>query len=421
LAAADLTGIPGDELLALAERLEAHRRRLASLDHAVVAQLERCHVAFDVGAHDTATLLAHRLRISHRAAKRRVLDARDLGPRVDVAGVPMPPIFPTLAAAQAAGEVSDEHVAVVITTIDKLPAACQSEALEAELATHAMRETPDQLRTRVRDLKHCLDPHDSRQRAADHDRRRDLTLHRHADGSAELSGHLTPEAGIKWQTILSALSAPQPTADGTPDQRTAGQRRHDGFLTVAERILHSDTLPDCGGTPVTLIIHSTPEQITQHDGLATTEHGARIDPELMLRLTDEADTYLTFTDITGQLHLGRNSRLARPALRRALAARDGGCTFPDCEAPASWCQAHHIKAWQSGGATDINNLTLVCGYHHREHERQGWTCQIKDNVAWWTPPRKVDPEQRPRRNTRLHRKNYDFAAPNAAAPTSAAA
>jgi hypothetical protein len=225
-----------------------------------------------------------------------------------------------------------------------------------------------------------------------------VTLHRHADGSAELSGHLTPEAGIKWQTILSALSAPERAADGTPDARTAGQRRHDGLLTVADRILHAETLPDCGGTPVTLVIHATPDQVQTRDGLATTEHGARINNDLLLRLTDNADTYLAFTDITGQLHLGRNSRLARPALRRALAARDGGCTFPDCDAPASWCQAHHIRSWQEGGQTDINNLTLLCGYHHREHERQGWTCQIKDNVAWWTPPPDSDGNQRAGRN-----------------------
>lgn len=124
---------------------------------------------------------------------------------------------------------------------------------------------------------------------------------------------MTPEAGIKWQTILSALSAPAPAADGTPDQRTAGQRRHDGMLTVAERILHSDTLPDTGGTPVTLIIHTTPDQVQHGHGLAVTEHGDHLDTDPLLTLTDAADTYLAFTDRTGQLHLGRTSRLARPA------------------------------------------------------------------------------------------------------------
>lgn len=152
LAVADLTGIPDDDLLTLMDRLESHRRKLATLDHAVIAQLEQRRVAVDQGAHDTATLLARRLRISRRAAQRRVLDTRDLGPRVDAAGAPLAPIFSTLAAAQAAGRVSEEHVAVVIATIDRLPAEYQSDELEAELAAHATRETPDQLRHRVRDL-----------------------------------------------------------------------------------------------------------------------------------------------------------------------------------------------------------------------------------------------------------------------------
>ncbi|WP_242419678.1 HNH endonuclease signature motif containing protein, partial [Frankia sp. CpI1-P] len=34
-----------------------------------------------------------------------------------------------------------------------------------------------------------------------------------------------------------------------------------------------------------------------------------------------------------------------PHLRRALAARDRGCTFPGCDRPPSWCEAHHVIHW----------------------------------------------------------------------------
>jgi hypothetical protein len=49
----------------------------------------------------------------------------------------------------------------------------------------------------------------------------------------------------------------------------------------------------------------------------------------------------------------------------ALHARDGGCAFPGYDHPADWCQRHHIRDWANGGPTDIDNLVLLCGYHHR--------------------------------------------------------
>jgi hypothetical protein len=62
---------------------------------------------------------------------------------------------------------------------------------------------------------------------------------------------------------------------------------------------------------------------------------------------------------------------------------------------------HHIIAWKDGGPTDLTNLTLLCGPHHREFERKGWTCQIRDGLPWWTPPPWIDPDQTPRQNHRI--------------------
>jgi len=48
------------------------------------------------------------------------------------------------------------------------------------------------------------------------------------------------------------------------------------------------------------------------------------------------------------------------------------------------------------------NLTLVCGFHHREHRKRGWTSQMTDGIPYWRPPRWLDPNQTPRRNTTHH-------------------
>jgi hypothetical protein len=63
------------------------------------------------------------------------------------------------------------------------------------------------------------------------------------------------------------------------------------------------------------------------------------------------------------LALGRKRRVVSPALRNALLARDGGCTFPGCHR-SHYVDAHHLKHWANGGRTEPENLTLLCSWHH---------------------------------------------------------
>lgn len=59
--------------------------------------------------------------------------------------------------------------------------------------------------------------------------------------------------------------------------------------------------------------------------------------------------------------------------RKALAVRDGGCTFPGCDAPPEWCDAHHLLPWEDGGTTLLSNLVLACKHHHHLLHEGGWT------------------------------------------------
>jgi hypothetical protein len=68
------------------------------------------------------------------------------------------------------------------------------------------------------------------------------------------------------------------------------------------------------------------------------------------------------------LELGTTERLFDRAQRRALAVRDGGWVWPGCNAPPSWCEAHHFVEWVKGGLTDVDNGVLLCSAdHHMLH------------------------------------------------------
>ena len=65
---------------------------------------------------------------------------------------------------------------------------------------------------------------------------------------------------------------------------------------------------------------------------------------------------------------GRSTRLINRRLRRALEHRHPTCAVPGCGATRG-LHAHHIRHWEDGGATELDNLVLVCPYHHRLHHR----------------------------------------------------
>ncbi|MHB1137717.1 MAG: HNH endonuclease signature motif containing protein [Microthrixaceae bacterium] len=86
--------------------------------------------------------------------------------------------------------------------------------------------------------------------------------------------------------------------------------------------------------------------------------------------------------------VGRESRVATTPQRRALAVRDGGCTFPGCNARISWTDAHHTRHWgRDHGPSDLDNFALVCRRHHGVAHRTGWNVTLQtDGWTRWTTP-----------------------------------
>lgn len=64
------------------------------------------------------------------------------------------------------------------------------------------------------------------------------------------------------------------------------------------------------------------------------------------------------------IDVGRKTRVIPAATRPSLIARDRHCAMSGCGRNPRWCDAHHIEHWADGGATDVDNLCLLCRYHH---------------------------------------------------------
>jgi len=148
-------------------------------------------------------------------------------------------------------------------------------------------------------------------------------------------------------------------------------------------------------------------------GLLST--GAKIDAGTARRLLCDADLMPAILGGASEiLDVGRSQRLVTPAIRAALELRDGGCVFPGCNTPARDCEAHHIIPWRLGGPTSLSNLTLPCPHHHGILEPSDnpdddrWRVELReDGIPQVIPPKRVDPQQRPRLHARFLTRRRD--------------
>ena len=404
--------LSGRELVDALHEFEAVRRQLVAVDQVLLARVEESRVAGDWARSSTVDLLVTGLRVSPGEARARVQAAVDMGPRRALTGEPLPPLHPVVAAAQAAGEISDEHARVGTRCIERIPAAAGPEApaiAEAMLVEAARHQDPRALTSTAHALLLRLDPDGRQPREDEIARQRSFTVGEEHAGISAARGALTGETAAVWRTIIDALSAPVTGPGGERDERTAAQRRHDALHEAGLRLLRSGTLPDAGGTPVTVLIRTTDVDVADPSGVAVTEHGQILSMAQVWQLLDEAEIMAVGYDLTGAVReCARQQRRASRAQRRALASRDGGCSFPGCTRPASWCEAHHVWEWILGGPTSLDNLCLLCPYHHRHFQRLGWVVTMIDAQPVWTPPPWIDPQQEPIRNTAHHSPDIDF-------------
>lgn len=82
--------------------------------------------------------------------------------------------------------------------------------------------------------------------------------------------------------------------------------------------------------------------------------------------------------------VGRRTRKPPGWLRDAIVARDRGDTAPGSDTAARLCDLDHVQSWESGGPTDVDNLSLV-GRRMHTHKTEGrWEAtRSRDGTITW--------------------------------------
>lgn len=188
--------------------------------------------------------------------------------------------------------------------------------------------------------------------------------------SLHLRADLTAEQGSRVTAALEriAMQLPQVDADG---RLTMAQRRADALAALASAQIANDNDPD----RATFVAHVDLETLRTGIGSGWTEEGALLSAETIGRLLCDARLKILVEDERGKpLGVGRTMRTAPRWMRQAAKTRDLTCCFPGCDATL-FLTPHHMKEWGKGGATDLENLPLLCPAHHRLCHSADWSIE----------------------------------------------
>src|SRR6266511_1020542 len=328
-----------DDLLPRAHALLA--RITGTLVLPLIREADARGACQEYDAASTADWVRYLLRIPTRQAKQLTGLARTVDGDAAATGT-----------ALAAGRISLDHAQVIADSLAALPAQAEgwvTAAAEEHLLDAAADHDPKALHRIGRRIVEVIDP--------DHG---DETRELHgipSGGRIRLAGWLDNEGWQILRTALDPLAAPRPADTGQPDPRPYPRRMADALVELADRALRGGDLPTQGGEKPTLVLTLDYTKLAAEVGTGTLDTGEHLPASTVRRLACDAKIIPAVLGGPSQpLDLGRAQRTVSAALRRALVLRDAGCTFPGCDLPPGWCDAHHLRHWANGGPTDLLNL-----------------------------------------------------------------
>jgi Domain of unknown function (DUF222)/HNH endonuclease len=286
--------------------------------------------------------------------------------------------LPLLRAAFAEGRLSFDKMRVI--TRVAMPA---DDEMWLTVALHASGAQLSRICRSVRQAFAVDDP----RRAGDALLNRGVRAWWREDGMLELMAVLPPEEGA---IVLAALEAtvqrvaaeerqvPSPDQpELAADHRTLPMLRADGFVRVFETsVADAAKVPSVAPT-TQVVVHVDAGALagTTTGGRSHIENGPWLSHAAVRRLSCDADV-VTVTERDGlPIDVGRVHRLITARLRLAMQTRDEGCRYPGCSVPAARTHGHHVRHWNDGGKTNLDNLISLCHFHHRRHHEGAFLIQ----------------------------------------------
>ena len=248
---------------------------------------------------------------------------------------------------------------------------------EESLLSFALKTTASRVEERCRELR-C-----GTVASADEANRahccRALRMHRDADrGMMTITVELPLETGELLEKALDR--ARDSTASQTPElvDESLSVQQADALVAVASSYL--------SGNGEKAACSSDNYQVTVHvdrSALANADGRSSLPIESVKRLCCDGDAVVIVENEDGEpLSVGRKTRTVPTAIKRALRARDKGCSFPGCH-HKRFVDAHHIQHWSAGGDTSLDNLMLLCSHHHRLVHEGGFRIERDYQDRWF--------------------------------------
>lgn len=322
---------------------------------------------------------------------------------------PGAPWHACLGSALLAGRItSDQHDAILRglgepptygddgSAIDGDAAKTRTDAEEAwaaaaeQLLEEAAHRSVEELARAARSIRDRLDPVGAEERFSARFEARSFRLRNGDDGTTR--GFFTfDDEGAAWiRTIIDSALRPRRggprfidpdekmRADALADDpRTNDQLAYDLLLDVlrAGALADAETVFGTRQAGVRVVTVADPDGRPAKQAVAHLEEDGSTLPAWLAgqRACDSGSRACTLDRDGNPLDLGREQRLFSPKQKVALAIRDGGCRWPGCDRPSSYCEAHHIDEWKADrGRTDIDRGILLCRFHHMQLHQGGW-------------------------------------------------
>lgn len=357
-----------DQIAVLAAQVDVGTHRLLSCIRRFDESEEWAHQ----GARTCADWLAWRIGLAPGAAREKVRVARALGR------------LPAIDGAMASGRLSYAKVRALTRVA--------TPTNEARLVEIAIAATGAQLERMCRRFRRLIDdgaipgmetggdpscdPRGVRVRNTDAGHVRiEVTLDP-ADAALVLAAIDRVRDELRDVTATTARVSAETRSRGG-DRTMPG--RLDGLIALAERTLAPQVDGRAGASgPVAQLVVHLDAAVLGPDGAreAYLDDGTRVSAEMFRRASCDSTLVTVATGESGEvLDVGRKTRAVPAAIRRALWSRDRGCRFPMC-ANQRFVHAHHVRHWVHGGPTRLDNLVLLCSFHHRLLHEGGFTMSL---------------------------------------------